>query len=126
MTTAIDEKLATYKELQSDIQQLYLLKQQSLAQFNENTLVKGELDMLNEETPVFKLVGPVLMKVSAEESKENVGKRLQFIEAEITKLDNQIAEKQGLQTTVGEEISKLQQEMQKDAAAAVKQIVDDA
>lgn len=44
------------------------------------------------------------MKVDLEESKENVGKRLQFIEGEITKIDQQIAEKQGSQTTLGEEV----------------------
>lgn len=45
------------------------------------------------------------MKVELEESKENVGKRLQFIEGEITKIDQQIAEKQGAQTSIGEEVS---------------------
>jgi peptidoglycan hydrolase CwlO-like protein len=44
------------------------------------------------------------MKVDLNESQENVNKRLQFIEGEITKLDNQIAEKQGAQTTLGEEV----------------------
>lgn len=44
------------------------------------------------------------MKVDLDESKENVNKRLQFIENELTKIDNQIADKQGLQTTLGEEV----------------------
>jgi prefoldin beta subunit len=61
----------------------------------------------SDEDSVYKLVGPVLMKVDLEESKENVNKRLQFIEAEITKLDNQIAEKQGTQTSIAGEVMSL-------------------
>lgn len=37
----VDEKLEKYREIQSDIQKLFLSKQQYLSQFNENTLVKG-------------------------------------------------------------------------------------
>lgn len=60
--------------------------------------------MLTEDSDVFKLVGPVLMKVDLEESKGNVAKRLEFIEGEITKIDNQIADKQGEQTVIGEQV----------------------
>jgi len=44
------------------------------------------LDLLKEEDIVYKLVGPVLMTVELQDSKDNVGKRLEFIEAEIKKL----------------------------------------
>jgi prefoldin beta subunit len=60
--------------------------------------------MLSDTTSVFKLVGPVLMKVELQEAKENVRKRIEFIEGEIVKIDNQIGEKQGAQTTIGEEV----------------------
>jgi hypothetical protein len=39
--TLIDEKYEKYRQCQTDIQQLFLSKQQYLSQFNENTLVKG-------------------------------------------------------------------------------------
>lgn len=82
-----------------------------------------ELDLLTEETKVYKLVGPVLMAVDLDESKSNVEKRLEFIESELKKLDNSIATKQGEQATIGEEVSKLQAAMQADTAQAVKEIV---
>ena len=123
--SAIDAKYEVYKELQADIQKLYQLKQTSLSQFNENTLVKGELDLLTEEDNVFKLVGPALMKVDLGEAVSNVAKRLEFIEGEITKLDNQIAAKQGEQTKVGDEVKELQAALQKEAATAAQQIADD-
>jgi hypothetical protein len=124
---------------------LFSQKQQALSQFNENTLVKGvgsaylftvvvdhayshryvwlqEMDLLDEDSKVFKLVGPVLMSVELEESKANVAKRLEFIETEIKKLDSAIANKQGEMTTIGDEIAAEQQKMQASAAAAVKEI----
>ena len=47
--------------------------------------------MLDGSEKVYKLVGPVLLSVELDESKENVSKRLEFIEAEIKKLDNGIS-----------------------------------
>jgi prefoldin beta subunit len=121
----IDSKYEVYKELQADIQKLYTMKQTSLSQFNENTLVKGELDLLAEDDSVFKLVGPALMKVDLGEAISNVAKRLEFIESEITKLDNQIAVKQGEQTKVGDEVKVLQSALQRNAASAAQQIADE-
>ena len=37
----IDEKMKVYNDLRADIQVLFTAKQQTLSQFNENTLVKG-------------------------------------------------------------------------------------
>jgi prefoldin beta subunit len=121
----IDAKYDVYKALQADIQELYSMKQKSLSQFNENTLVKGELDLLSEEDSVFKLVGPALTKVDLGEAIGNVAKRLEFIESEITKLDNQIAVKQGEQTKVGDEVKKLQGNLAAQAATAAQQVADE-
>jgi prefoldin beta subunit len=126
MTTVIDDKVRQWKSMDSDISALFTQKTQALAQFNENTMVKGELDILEEGDNVFKLVGPVLMTIDLEEAKENVAKRVEFIETEISKLDAAIATKQGDQTTLGEEISKLQTEMQKSAAEAAQAVANQA
>ena len=89
-TPEIDEKIKLYRAVGGEISTLYTQKTQTLSQFNENTLVKGELDFLDSETPIYKLVGPILMTVNIDEAKENVSKRLEFIEAEISKLDTAI------------------------------------
>ena len=120
MTTVIDDKLKQWRAIDSDVSTLFNQKQQALSQFNENTMVKGELDLLEEGGSVYKLVGPVLMSVDLDEAKDNVAKRVEFIETEIKKLDAAIAIKQGDQTTLGEEISKMQMEMQKEAAEAAQ------
>ena len=49
-----------------------------------------ELDLLAPKSKVFKLVGPILLTVDLDEAKENVGKRLEFIEAEVHKVDASI------------------------------------
>ena len=89
-TNEADEEYQKMQMIQKDIQILALSKQQTLAQFNENTLVKDELDVLTEEDTVYKLVGPALLKVDVEEAKGNVQKRLEFIETEMKKIDTQI------------------------------------
>jgi len=122
MATIVDEKLKQYKALQEDISKLFSNKQQALSQFNENTLVKGELDLLTDSNQVYKLVGPVLMSVELDESKSNVAKRLEFIETELKKIDSAIASKQGEQATLGDEIAKEQQRMQVETVKAVREI----
>lgn len=39
-----------------------------------------------------KLVGPILIPVELDEAKENVGKRLEFIESEVQKIEAAIGE----------------------------------
>jgi predicted nucleic acid-binding Zn-ribbon protein len=61
------------------------------------------------------------MTVELDESKQNVEKRLQLIESELKKIDGSIAAKQKEQETLGDEVAKLQQQLQADAALAAKQ-----
>ncbi len=80
-----------------------------------------ELDLLDNSSKVYKLVGPLLMAVELEDSRQNVEKRLQLIESELKKIDNNIAAKQKEQEALGDEIAKLQQQLQLEAATAAKQ-----
>lgn len=61
------------------------------------------------------------MAVELEDSRQNVEKRLQLIESELKKIDNNIAAKQKEQEALGDEIAKLQQQLQLEAATAAKQ-----
>ena len=125
-TSEVDAKLKDFRALQAEIQNLYSQKTGKLSQFNENTLVKGELDLLCEEIPVFKLVGPVLMTIEIKEAKDNVQKRLEFIEGEIQKLDDSIAKKQGEQADLSETIQSLQMKMQREASAAANAVIQES
>ena len=118
----VEDKLKLYRTLQGEIQSIYGKKTQTLSQFNENTLVKGELDLLTEGSRVMKLVGPVMMSVELEEAKENVAKRLEFIEGEVQKLDTSMEQKEKELAKLGDEIATLQQKMQAEAAVAARQV----
>lgn len=48
-------------------------------QENENELVLNELKLIADDSAVYKLVGPVLIKQDLDEARSNVEKRLQFI-----------------------------------------------
>lgn len=42
-----------------------------------------ELDLLDADSTVYKLTGPVLIKQDLAEARQNVGKRLEFINSEM-------------------------------------------
>ena len=104
-----------------------------------------ELDLLTEENKVYKLIGPALVGVDIVDAKQNVAKRLEFIETEIKKIDNQMEACTTEQNKLGEEVSsffyfviyillsyvfiqimKLQTAMQQEAAEAAKKIALEA
>ena len=79
----IDDEMAAYKQIEG--QQNAILQSRSglIAQLNENEMVKQELDKMEDEAPVYKLIGPVLMSQDLEEARQNVDKRIEFIRGEM-------------------------------------------
>jgi prefoldin beta subunit len=62
------------------------MRQDYLLKKNENELVKQELELLEEDSVIYKLIGPALVKQALPEAKANVDKRLEFINSEIERL----------------------------------------
>jgi len=83
ITAAVDEEIAAFQTLQTELQGLRGDEQVLISQQNENEMVKQELDLLDDSAPVFKRMGPVLMKNDLSEAKETVQKRLEFIGGEL-------------------------------------------
>ena len=54
---------------------------------NENSMVKSELGLLENDDVVYKLIGPILVKQEIYEAKLQVDHRLEMINKEINKLD---------------------------------------
>ena len=81
---------------------------------------------MNDSNTVYKLIGPILMKVDIEEARHNVSKRMEFIENDMKRLDDLIASRQGEQTSLGEQIRELQLKMQADAANAAREVAMEA
>nr|GMD87810.1 prefoldin subunit 6 [Ipomoea batatas] len=74
------------RDLQRDLES----KANDLSQLQKGNLLHPflpELDLLNEEANVYKLIGPVLVKQDLAEARANVKKRIDYISAELKRLD---------------------------------------
>ena len=58
-------------------------RQKLEVQLTENSIMKEELALLDGSNVVFKLLGPILVKQELGEAQATVGKRLDYITAEI-------------------------------------------
>merc|ERR1711998_736599 len=111
----------SYKAAQADNQKLVAQRTQLHQQSSENQMVLKELNLLEDEAAVFKLVGPVLIPQDLIEAKANVQKRLDYMKGETDKIEAKMKgankEMNDIQQKVVEKQAKMQ-EMAKKAAQA--------
>lgn len=62
------------------------------AQKNENELVRSELNHLEPGANVYKLIGPALVQQSEHDAKTIIEKRIEYIAAEISRIERQVDE----------------------------------
>lgn len=80
----LQAEIKKYEETRAKLNTLLSSRAKLLAQQHENEMVKTELDGLEEdEGVVYKLIGPVLVKVETEEAKNNVTSRLKWFTQEM-------------------------------------------
>lgn len=103
-----EEELAKYKQLEKDREKNMLNRQQLEGQLTENNLVKTELDLLEDDATVYKLIGPVLIKQDLREAKQNVEKRIDYITTEIKRLEETMADVASKQETQKQTVMRLQ------------------
>ena len=70
------------------------------------------MDLLPSDGKVFKSVGPVLIKTELIEAKQNVSKRIDYINKELKKVDDLIASLEKKQDVHREALQKIQHQMQ--------------
>uniref|UniRef100_G3MQT1 Probable prefoldin subunit 6 n=2 Tax=Amblyomma TaxID=6942 RepID=G3MQT1_AMBMU len=109
---ALVQEVEKYKTLQKDFQKTFSLRQKLDSQLNENSVVKDELNVLEPEAGVYKLIGPVLVKQSLEDAKQNVNKRLEYITAEMKRHDTLLKDLEKKQEAQREAIHKLEEQIQ--------------
>ncbi|XP_052721085.1 prefoldin subunit 6-like [Crassostrea angulata] len=118
----LQKKLQTevekFQAVQKDYQKHVNLRQQLDAQLNENSLVKEELDRVEDGANVFKMIGPVLVKQDVTEAKQNVQKRIDYIKGEIKRHEGAIKDLEKKQESQREALSKLQQQLQQQQVKA--------
>ncbi|KAJ8449939.1 hypothetical protein Cgig2_029301 [Carnegiea gigantea] len=95
-----------------DIAKNHEIRKKYTVQLGENELVLKELDLLNEDANVYKLIGPVLVKQDLAEANANVRKRIEYISAELKRLDATLQDMEEKQNSKKEGILKVQQRIQ--------------
>ncbi len=108
MQKSVQDELKLLKTIGQKLQELMVPRSKLLSQKNENEMVKKEMDLLNDNSVVYKLVGPVLVKQEVDDAKLNVTNRLKFINAELERIEKQAKELETQQRTSREKIMKLQ------------------
>ncbi|KAL1854121.1 Prefoldin subunit 6 [Paecilomyces lecythidis] len=93
-------------------------RQKLESQQQENKAVQNEFASLDEEANIYKLVGPVLLKQDKTEATMAVDGRLEFIEKEIKRIEDQIKETQEKSDKKRAEIVQFQSQIQQQGAAA--------
>lgn len=101
-----------------DFSKLVQQRQRLEGQLNENKCVLDELNILGPENKVYKLYGPVLVKQDLEESRQNVGKRMEYIKKELKRNNDTLETIEKKQEKQRETLHKLQQQYQ--VAVAMK------
>ncbi|CAK7227850.1 Prefoldin subunit 6 [Sporothrix curviconia] len=93
-----------YTKLQQEQQKLIVSQQRLTAQKTENEGVKKEFERLKDGESIYKLVGPVLLKQEKFEADSTVKGRLDFIDKEIARLENEINESNTKMDDIKEQI----------------------
>ncbi|MED6155578.1 Prefoldin subunit 6 [Stylosanthes scabra] len=108
----LENKTNDLSKLQKDIAKNHQVRKKYTVQLGENELVLKELDLLNEDANVYKLIGPVLVKQDLAEANSNVRKRIEYISAELKRLDATVQDLEEKQNSKKDAILKLQQKIQ--------------
>ncbi|XP_068182094.1 prefoldin subunit 6 [Antennarius striatus] len=106
-------ELDKYTQIQKDISKSMSARQKLETQLTENSIVKEELDLLDNSNTVYKLIGPVLVKQDLDEAKVTVTKRLEYINGEIQRYDTLLNDMDKKGQHQREVLSSLQQEYQR-------------
>ncbi|KAI9370159.1 Prefoldin [Aspergillus egyptiacus] len=106
-----------YQALQTELDGLVDARQKLESQQQENKSVQTEFNSLDDESNIYKLIGPVLLKQDKTEALMAVNGRLEFIEKEIQRIEGQIKENQDKSDKKRTEIVQFQSQIQQQAAA---------
>ncbi|OQE03248.1 hypothetical protein PENSOL_c001G03202 [Penicillium solitum] len=107
-----------FQGLQTELEVLVDARQRLESQQQENEGVQAEFAQLDDESNIYKLVGPVLLKQDKTEATMAVNSRLEFIEKEIKRIEGEIEATQEKSEKMRSELIQLQSQAQQQAAAA--------
>merc|ERR1712106_1300158 len=67
-----EEEVEIFKKIQKDLSKATSLRSQQDGRLNENKVVKEEMDLLEADATVFKLIGPALVRQDREEAQQKL------------------------------------------------------
>uniref|UniRef100_A0A182W9B1 Probable prefoldin subunit 6 n=1 Tax=Anopheles minimus TaxID=112268 RepID=A0A182W9B1_9DIPT len=108
----LEAELKNFQDSIREHSKLIQTHQQLDGQYFENKSILEELQMLKATNTVYKLYGPVLVKQDLEESKQNVGKRIEYISKELKRCAENINQLEQKQDKYRGNLQKLQQQYQ--------------
>ncbi|KAL0143472.1 Prefoldin subunit 6 [Mucor lusitanicus] len=113
--SAVEAKLEaeskTFQLLQKELSQVIESRQRLESQQQENELVNTEFEHLDQDSSIYKLIGPVLSEAAT-----NVKNRLNLISSEIKRVETQLNELTQKSEAKKQEIGQLQMQYQQLAA----------
>ena len=122
MAAEIDEEVAKFRQVQEDLNKVRNDLQIVLGQLAENEMVQQELNLLDGNANIYKMVGPVLIKNSHEDAKDTVKKRLEFITSEKDRLETRAKDLEQKGMGISQKVQQMQMALQQATVAAVQQI----
>eukprot|EP00741_Cyanophora_paradoxa_P005595 tig00000912_g5423.t1 len=108
----LEGEVVAFRNMQKNYAKLIQSRNTFLSQQNENEMVKKELDILESDAAVYKLIGPALIKQDLSEVKGNVAKRLEFIGSELARIDKQMKVLETQQESKQQDLLALQKRLQ--------------
>ncbi|KAI9632263.1 Prefoldin [Dioszegia hungarica] len=108
----LQQQSSIFQKLEGDLTEVITARQRLDSQLSENEVVLKEFTLLKPHNTVYKLVGPSLVSQDQAEARGNVEKRLEFIRAEIKRVETQLKEQEEKVGKKRGEIMALQQELQ--------------
>jgi prefoldin beta subunit len=114
----LQELSDNYQKLQGELSTSVEALQKLESQQQENTTVQKEFSLVDDDTNIYKQIGPVLLKQDKTEAVMAVNARLEFINKEIARVEKQINDIKDKSETVKMEIIQIQSSAQQAQAAA--------
>ncbi|KAH7720183.1 prefoldin beta damian containing protein [Aphelenchoides avenae] len=118
LKSQFEEEVKKLKQLENERERYINNRQQLDAQLAENNMVKEEMERLEPDANVYKLIGPVLVKQDLEEAKLNVNKRIEYISTEIKRMESSMTDINTNMTKQRETIDKSREALKKQLGAA--------
>ncbi|OBA16950.1 Prefoldin [Metschnikowia bicuspidata var. bicuspidata NRRL YB-4993] len=83
-----------FTKAQSAMNELLEARSKLETQYQENKIVLEEFEAMDDGSKIYKLTGPVLMPQDYHEAKMNVSKRIEFIQGEISRVEEKVEKAQ--------------------------------